>query len=213
MRHKLLLTLLLLAGCNSDSEADGPQGNAAAAGAELDVLPPPPSPAELEARARQALATAVLDPASAELANLRAGSGGSICGDVNAKGDNGRPQGFRPFVVTPENVGVVSSASEIMFNNPADMFPDFYIRYCAPPEELPALTKRMAESKPAEAGPEDNMLTPLPEPAPLPPPPLAPPPSPAPKAEAPAPQQPARRGNVEDSFFNAVVRPGEEKKD
>jgi hypothetical protein len=157
----------------------------------------------------------VLDPASARFANLRAGASNSVCGDVDAKGADGKHAGFRPFVVSPEGVAVISSAARIMFENPADMFPDFYIRYCAPPEELPMLQRKMAAQLGAEPPPE-----PAPQPEPIPPgdlpiadPVLAAPPPPPPPSRPKASEPPrAAKSGDEDSFFNAVIRPDEERK-
>lgn len=216
--RKHLLILLLLAGCNSEENSRSGGGGAVPAAGDLDVQPAVPSPAALQARAQAAVSATILDPRSARYANIRAGSGGSICGDVDAKGENGQMQGFRPFVVSPEGVAVVSSASTIMFDNPADMFPDFYIRYCAPPEELPMLQRKMAEQVGANLPPPPAE----PEPAPLPPgdlplpdsPIMATPPAPPPGARKPAAPkaQPKAQPGDEDSFFNAVIREREEGK-
>ncbi len=221
---KRLLILLLLAGCDSQRDENGSGAVPASAGAGIEdpmVNSGGADPAALQARAHTALSPAIRDPASARYANVREGSGGSICGDVNAKGENGRLQGFRPFVVSPEGVAVVSSAATIMFDNPADMFPDFYLRYCAPLEELPMLHRKMAERNPDLLAPADASLGPAP-PSDLPPldptlaapPPAAPPPPSPPSARQPgAPKaQTKPRGGDEDSFFNAVIRPQEEPK-
>ena len=222
---KRLLILLLLSGCDSqrDENAGGTRPAAAQAGME-DPTVNEADPAVLQARAETAVSAAILDPASARYANVREGSGGSICGDVNAKGENGRPQGFRPFVVSPEGVAVVSSAATIMFDNPADLFPDFYLRYCAPLEDLPMLHRKMAARSPDPTAPPDANLGPAP-PSDLPPltPPLAaPPPPPAvspvplspltPRGPAAPKAQPKAQGGDEDSFFNSVIRPQEEPK-
>jgi hypothetical protein len=178
-------------------------------------------PAALQARAETAVGAAILDPRSARYANVREGSGGSICGDVNAKGEDGRPQGFRPFVVSPEGVAVVSSAATIMFDNPADLFPDFYLRYCAPLEELPVLHQKMAGRTPDLPAPPDASLGPAPasELSPLdypigvpPPPPTTSTPPPSPRRPAATKDQSKAPSGDEDSFFNAVIRPEEERK-
>ena len=210
---KSLLILLLLAACGSEEKSGGGGPAAAQSIAGLDVEPAVQSAAQLEERARAAIAVEALDASSARFANLRAGSGGSICGDVDAKGPDGKHAGFRPFAVSPEGVAVISSAARIMFDNPADMFPDFYIRYCASPEELPMLQRQMAAQL-GKAAPAD----PLPVPEPVPPgelpaddPVLTPPPPPPPTRPAsPRPPRAAPTGD-EDSFFNAVIRPDEER--
>ena len=221
---KRLLMLLLLAGCDAqrDENGSGAVRTSSQAGIEDPMVNAGGvDPAVLQARAETAMSAAILDPPSARYANVREGSGGSICGDVNAKGENGRLQGFRPFVVSPEGVAVVSSAATIMFDNPADLFPDFYLRYCAPLEELPMLHRKMAGRDPDLPLPPDPGLGPAP-PADLPPlgPPLAAPPAlppvppPPPSARQPsAPKvQPKARSGDEDSFFNSVIRPQEEPK-
>jgi hypothetical protein len=214
---KRLLALLLLAGCDSSKE---PTSGAAPTQVppDLDLAPPVASQAELETKARTAVSAAVLDPGSAEYQGIRAGSAGSVCGEVNAKGDNGKLQGFRPFVVSPEGVAVVSSAAAIRWDEPGDLYPDFYIRYCAPPQELPALAARMAQrnaaATPAEVPPAEVPLAAgeIPPDAKLPPMSLPPdpPPPPPPVAQAAPRPVPATPTNPNDeSFFNAVMRPAE----
>ena len=211
--RKSLVPLLLLAACNNDPEPGSGAGNAAAE--QIDVMPPAPSPAELEQKARAAIAGEIDDPASAQFANIRAGSAGSVCGDVNAKGEKGELTGFRPFVVSPEGVALVSPTPQVMFANPADLFPDFYIRYCAAPEELPTLERRMAEQR-GQTGEDDVNLFGLPTPASELPPEIGPPPLPPEPAEPPPPPRPRAAPlpppGAEDSFFNSVMRPADEKK-
>jgi hypothetical protein len=220
MPMKRLLILLLLAGCDSKRDESGGAVPAAVPAGMEDPLVKAADPAALQARAETAVSAVILDPRSARYANLREGSGGSICGDVDAKGENGRLQGFRPFVVAPEGVAVVSSAATIMFDDPADLFPDFYLRYCAPLEELPMLHQKMAARigdlpPPPDAGfapapPSD--LPPLSPPLAAPPPPPAPAPTPSPGPPAMPKAQPKAQSGDEDSFFNAVIRPQEERK-
>ncbi len=221
---KRLLILLLLSGCDSQRDENGGGTVPASTGAGMEdpmVNAGGADPAALQARAQTAVGAAILDPASARYANVRAGSGESICGDVNAKGEDGRLQGFRPFVVSPEGVAVVSSAATIMFDNPADMFPDFYVRYCAPLEELPMLHRKMMARTTDLPSAPDGSLGPA-APSDLPPPDLAigapppPPPVPAPPPSLRRPVAPKgqakAQGGDEDSFFNAVIRPQEEPK-
>ncbi len=214
------LALLLLAGCGSE---DGGGGRGAGEGA-LPGLDPAANqaaadPAALEARAAAALVGALHDPASARYSNIRAGSGNAVCGDVDSKQPDGKYSGFRPFAVSPEGVGVVSRTTTVMFNDPSDLFPDFYIRYCASPEELENLGGRVARGDPALTTPIDeqtlNSVAPAPElPTTIP----ADPPQPAPAANAPEPPRreppataaPSGTGE-EDSFLKAVKRPTEAK--
>ena len=223
---KRLLILLLLSGCDSQQDENGGGGVPASAVAGMEdpmINAVGADPAALQARAQTAVSAVILDPVSARYANVREGSGGSICGDVNAKGENGRLQGLRPFVVSPEGVAVVSSAATIMFDNPADMFPDFYLRYCAPLEELPMLHRKMAARSPDLPPPPDASLGPAPPSdlspldfpvgaAPPPPPPPPSPPSARQPAAAQAQAKAKTRGGDEDSFFNSVIRPQEEPK-
>lgn len=138
---KALLALLLLSGCNSQSQneaREGPDAAALAAAAAAEVAAPV-DPAVLQSKAQTLLGAILSDPASARFSNLRGGPAGSICGAVDSKGSDGRYTGPRPFVITPEGVALVSPTAQVPFDQPDDIFPDFYIRWCASPEELARL--------------------------------------------------------------------------
>lgn len=223
-RAKPLLALLLLSACNSESQngaSEGPDPAALAAAAAADVSKPV-DPAVLQARA-QALTSGILnDPASARYSNLRSGPAGSICGAVDSKGSDGRYGGPRPFVITPEGVALVSPTAHVPFDQPDDIFPDFYIRWCASPEELARLgpllspNQGLAPTVPVETPdlvPLDPPGAELPSQAPVPPLP-APPPRAAEPAGKPASEAnsvPRRQSADEDSFFNAVLRKRDDK--
>lgn len=208
MRRWLLL--LALTGCDSrDEAAPAPPevGNAQPA-----ALPAPgasAAPDRLQARAEAALAAILSDP-DKRFANLRAGASNAVCGDVEAKQLDGK-RGVRPFVITPEGVAVVSTTAQVQLTDPEDPFPDFYIRWCASPAELARLQPNMVggETLGLGAPPPDLPDVPpdLPIEAPLPP--LAGPIPERPAAQAkavPPPRPPAPTSD--DSFFNAVARPG-----
>jgi hypothetical protein len=217
---KRFLALLLLAGCGSqDGSQRGASGGAGLPGEAgmSEMEGNDENPAQLQARAVAALSSELPDPQSARYANVRKGAGEAICGDVDAKGVDGEYSGYRPFVVSPEGVAVVSRTRTVMFNDPGDLFPDAYIRWCAPPEELNSLGARVAGGDPAltkpigeevlniAPTPEDTLLAEQPAPAvPV----VPPPPRPEPPAEV-VPPASKENGVQEDSFFKAVKRKSE----
>ncbi len=223
---KRLLALLLLSACNSESQdgaSEGPDPAALAAAAAADVSKPV-DPAVLQARAQALMSGILNDPASARYSNLRSGPAGSICGAVDSKGSDGRYGGPRPFVITPEGVALVSPTAHVPFDQPDDIFPDFYIRWCASPEELARLGpllnphQGLAPTVPVETPdlvPLDPPGAELPSQAPVPvdrlpaPPPRAAEPAAKPASEANS--VPRRQSADEDGFFNAVLRKRDDK--
>ena len=210
-RLKPFLAILLLAACESERAPEAPAEATPTAAAFDENGLIALNPTEVEARALQALAGALKDPASAQLWNLRGEPTGAICGEVDAK-EGGKYTGARPFVVTPEGSALISATPAIGYGDPADVFPDLYIRWCATPQELATIGPAIA-ARNAPEGAAANVTAPVPEPAPpplqpLPPPPRAaePAPPPAPKAEPPAP--PA--AGEEESFSKAVLRKRED---
>jgi hypothetical protein len=216
-----LAALLLLAGCGSKSEnADGGGETPAAMDVGLEGAPTM-DPAQMQAKAAALIGAIAKDP---RFGDLSAGPLNAICGQVDSKQPNGKYSGFRPFVITPEGVAVISATPRIMFDDPADPFPDLYIRWCATPEEMqtigPMIAKNTELPPPAELPPET--IDPVPEGnwgvvpggAPLPP---APPkaveaPASAPKEKAPPPAPVVnRQPGDEDSFLKSVIRPQEPK--
>jgi len=202
MRLPLLLIPLLLAGCD-DSSGGGtaaPPGDMPAAGVG-QTAPADPAAVHRE-KARQALAAILPDAERALYSDVRGGAAGAVCGRVDANQADGGSPGPRPFVVTPEGVGLISSTAGIRFEDPEDLFPDFYIRWCATPEELRRIGPRIAAENTQD-------LLPPEEPAPIVEaalPPEGPPavmPEPTARAAAPPPTD-------EDSFSRAVLRNGNE---
>jgi hypothetical protein len=203
---RLAALLLCLSACGSqESDANGaneapdPAAEALAA-ANLLAADEAQDPAVLEARVERAMSGILRDPGSARYASIRAGMARSICGEVDSKQEDGRRGGFRPFVVTPEGVAVVSTTTGIGFGDPADIFPDYYIRWCASPEELIRLGPAIRTPPPAPLDlniqaeiPDDSLLAPSPD------------------RPGPAPARPPRppRADGDDSFFNSVVRKDE----
>ncbi len=212
MRRFLLLSLLL-AGCDSQGADEQGQTATLPAGAQSGAQAGGASggPAQFEGRARAALSAIVQDAQSARLANLRTGAAGALCGNVEAKQPDGKPA-FRPFVVTPEGVAVVSTTAEVKLTDPEDPFPDFYIRWCASPAELARLQPDMigGETLGFGAAPPPPEIPDVPPDLPAD---LAEAPAVAPSKERPAaqakaeppPRPPTPTGD--DSFFNVVARP------
>jgi hypothetical protein len=87
---------------------------------------------DLEARAKRALETYLRDPFSVRLRNLRAGRGGAICGQVNAKNAMGAYVGFKDFVVGRDGRRIWMS--DYVDGIDSDLFSDFaeaYANACA----------------------------------------------------------------------------------
>lgn len=133
-----LAALLLLSACSQEpvgtgdeTEAGGEPSAAASASANLSG-----DAAGLEERVDRAMAAVLQDPGGARYRNLRAGLAGTVCGEVDPARKGGGHAGFRPFLVTPEGVGRVAAGPRLTFDDATDPFPDFYIRWCATPEEL-----------------------------------------------------------------------------
>jgi hypothetical protein len=210
----LLVALAFVWGCGSRD------GGEAEAGADETVVPAsagtvPGQNGETAAQAQQravsALSVILPDAKSARYAEVRPGTAGAVCGLVDAKQGDGKYSGPRPFVVSPEGVAVVSTTPQVNFGDAEDLFPDFYIRWCATPAELRLIGPRIAlpEASPPPAADELPELLES-EIAAAPPaggpaePPLPEAAAAQPKASAPS----APPG--EDSFSSAVLR---ERKD
>lgn len=198
---RLLILLLLLAGCDAGAEREAapPPFEASPAGREPSSgASSAEQAAQFRQRAERALAAILADPAGAGYSDLRAGAAGALCGRVDARQVDGRSDGPRPFVVTPEGVAVLSATTEVMFAAPEDLFPDFYIRWCASPDELRRIGPRIAAARLPDAVPAEILTGPI-EGVPLPP--AA---AEVAKAAPPAAPPPAE----EDSFSRAVLRKG-----
>jgi hypothetical protein len=205
--------LLALAGCDNQDADEQAQPGLRPASAQLPALPTDgsaASPAQLEGRARASLRAIIADPDTMRFGSLRAGAAGSVCGDVEGKQPDGK-RAVRPFVITPEGVAVVSTTPQVSIQDPEDPFPDYYIRWCASPAELARLQPSMVGGETLGMGappPEVPDVPPeIPTDLPIPLPVEATKEVPAAQAKAePPPRPPAPTGD--DSFFNAVARPG-----
>jgi hypothetical protein len=207
-----LAFLLFLSACGSQSPADtsadenipDPAAEALAA-ANLAAGVAAEDPAHLQARVERAMAIILRDAPGARYANVRPGIAGSACGEVDSKQDNGKYGGLRPFVVTPEGIAIVSPTASIGFGDSADIFPDYYMRWCASTEELTRLGPGGGRPLPAPPGPDVQAEipdTPILDPS-LP----GAVPGPAERPKAAPPRPPRDSGaDKDDSFFNAVVR-------
>jgi hypothetical protein len=182
--------LLLLAGCGSrgGGDANGADG----------ALPPELTPnmeaveansaARVQALIDKAMPAALPDARTAQYRNVRAGGGGSACGEVSGK----TTHGFVPFVVSREGVAVIGTSAKIAYDDPNDFLADAWIRWCATPEELKNVAAVIQKAKPdAVLG---NLAAPSPDVPPPLPPEMAPPPAPT------RPPPPPQIG----SFFNSV---------
>ena len=207
---KTLLILLILAGCGS-KDTDEADGNAAGGDPAVPAAAAQgPDPAQLQAIVDRAMPLAIPDAAKAQYRGIRAGAGGTVCGEVSTPA-KGAPGPFRPFLVTQSGVALVSDRPTIDFADPDDALADGWIRWCATAEELQALgpTLEAAAAGAAAASPSEvsatqvptidaiPILTPSAQPANA-----TQPAEPAPKAKTAEPPPPPRI----DSFFNSVAR-------
>ncbi|HEY0148885.1 MAG TPA: hypothetical protein VGB70_07755 [Allosphingosinicella sp.] len=201
---KTLLILLILAGCGSKDTDEATEGQPSAADPAAQVAAAPgPDPAQLQALVDRAMALAIPNAGKAQYRNVRAGAGGTACGEVSTPGPKGAPGPFRPFLVTNDAIALVANGPTINFEDPDDILADGWIRWCATPEELQALapTLKRAAAGAAAAGPDEVNVSDIPVlDLPPTPPPAEPhaPPAAAKAAPTPPPQI--------DSFFNSVQR-------
>jgi len=201
--RKWLLILILLSSCGKKAPIDAPAGpdGASLLPANMAESAAPDDSAQVQALIDRAMPAALKDSKSAQYRNVRAGAGGSACGEVAAKA--GAP--FVPFVVSPDAIAVVGTRPQIAWEDPDDFLADAWIRWCATPEELAKLRPRLEKAANAPLSDPGNVCAaaiPLPLdpsiPTYEPPPPAAERPAPPPK---PAPPPPTPRI---DSFFNSV---------
>lgn len=222
MRWVGLLLLLGACGSRSDEAADGNAARAEAA-ASQQLAEQLGAQGEAGLRRRLESLTAILaDPSYRQ---VRSGPMGAVCGEVDTKLRDGARTGFRPFVIAPDGFPLISTTARINYDDPEDMFPDAYIRWCASPDEMEriaALVERRQMG--AAAGTPGDVPDPALDPALIPDVPSAAPPivaeaAPPPAMVAPAPRAPDTRATPparsdssdEDSFFRSVVRPQTEK--
>jgi hypothetical protein len=208
---KRLGFILLLAGCGSQTpsgaggDAQSAADNALLANLAAEAEAKAEDPARLKARVEAAMAAILRNPKKAHYSGIRSGTGGAACGQIELAQARGKAGGFLPFVVTPEGAAIVSPSARISFDDPADPFPDAYIKYCATPDELKTLAPRLTALGSAAATGVQADIPDLPgadleaangQTAP------AAPPDRAPSAGSAAGSPP----NENDSFFNAVAR-------
>jgi len=191
-------------GSSDASEALSPAANLAA-----------PDLAGLREDARGPLSS-ILVASGFQVATVRRGSGGSICGDVDLTHTRVGTPSRLPFVITPDRVAFVSSTDAIAITDALDAFPDQYMRWCASVEELARMRQALSRSRPDVNVPTNDVAplevnTDVPAQAPPPDsPPVAPPP-PAPQTERWHAVPPPRSNHSDDSpasFFNQIARPG-----
>ena len=207
---KSLLILLILAGCGSKDTDEAAEGQAARNAAAEPAAPQGPDPAQLQAIVDRAMPLAIPNADKAQYRAVRAGAGGTVCGEVSTPGARGAAGPFRPFLVTGSGVALVSDRPTIDFTDPDDALADGWIRWCATAEELQALTPTLQKAAGAAAtAPSEVRAMEIPTidaipiaPAPAQPPAGAEPAAPAPKAKSAEPAPPPRI----DSFFNSVAR-------
>lgn len=203
IRRFAILMLAGLAACDR-GEDDAATGAPAPAPSAAPQVTKVDAGRMLQEKAAAGLRAILPDPDDARFADIRSGTAGAVCGKVDTEQPDGKRSGFRPFVVTPEGVGIISLTPTVMLNDPEDLFPDYYIRWCATPAELATL----------EVGTEINTAAPmtevpadLPELGKLPEPGETPSAHPAEVAAAPpTPPAPAASSSDLESFSKAVIR-------
>jgi hypothetical protein len=207
--RKSLMILLILAGCGSGKN----ESNQAAPVEQPPSALTQTEQARLEGLIRQALPAVLPDALTAVYRNVKAGAGGSVCGEVASAQANGAPGAFRHFVIRPDASAVLGQGPVIAFDDPEDPLADAWMRWCATPEELQSLKPTLDNAAAATANAAalleaEAIETPLPA-APLPPPVQEPVPQPEPKAKAPSATPPRETPPPPpqiDSFFNSVQR-------
>jgi hypothetical protein len=195
---------LILAGCG---DQDAATGNAADSGvtaagdqanaliANLSASAGQDDPARLQALVAQAMPAAISDAKDALYRNVRGGAGGAVCGEVAEKPAGRAAPVFRPFIVNPDGIAVVSPTPKLALTDPNDFVADAWIRWCASPEELQKLAPQLHKAGASPSTPANSAEAFAPSPAPD----LPPPPPPTP------PQPPAKPPSTSvDSFFNSV---------
>lgn len=94
---------------------------------------------DLEAKAKRAMQAYLFDPFSARFRNLRAGGGGAVCGQYNAKNRLGAYVGFRDFVVSRDGRQLwTSSYNDGVRSEMYGGFAEAYVNACASRAEATA---------------------------------------------------------------------------
>jgi len=201
--RKWLLILLLLSSCGKKAPADEPAApdGGSLLPANMAESAAPDDSARVQALIERAMPAALKDPKAAQYRNVRAGAGGSACGELAPKA--GAP--FVPFVVSPDAIAVIGTRPQIAWEDPDDFLADAWIRWCATPEELAKLRPRLEKAASTPIPDPGNVGAAIPPPLDLPIPAADPPPPPASERPAPPPKPapPPPTPRI-DSFFNSV---------
>lgn len=149
MRKSLWVLPFLLVGCN---QQDGSQGKPAAAAEKAGSIAALSLTAleltahtsmekreaenqkieQLEAKSSKAMEAYLFDPYSVRFRSLRAGRGGAVCGQYNAKNRLGAYVGFRDFVIGKDGKTVYASRnSDGVETELYTSFADAYVNACA----------------------------------------------------------------------------------
>jgi hypothetical protein len=141
---------LLLAGCGEAASEEEGGRPAQAARLKLSLTPleltakaaldkqmsAKAAVAALEKRVKPAMDVYLLDPFSAQYRQLRAGKGGAVCGQVNAKNRLGAYVGFKDFVLGRDGSTLyVSKSSDGVRTEIYSSFADAYVNACASKQE------------------------------------------------------------------------------
>lgn len=87
---------------------------------------------QMESRASKAMESYLFDPYSVKFRSLRAGRGGAICGQYNAKNRLGAYVGFRDFVIGKDGKSIYASRnSDGVETELYTSFADAYVNACA----------------------------------------------------------------------------------
>lgn len=196
MRTLPVLAAAALAGCGPGSNDAAGTSAARSGAAGSEASGETDASDELVRRATSALAEILPDAARARYDRVREGSEQAICGEIRQRQAGGSYGDPLPFVISPAGTALVSASRAIQWDNPADSFPDAYALWCASPEELLEIQRRL-ESMPRTSTPPARV------------------PEVPPEAADPEPEQldneqqgqAGRRDPDDVSFRNAVVRP------
>jgi hypothetical protein len=197
----ILLILLLLAACGAKGEGNAETDAQNDLLANLQLVDRNADPARLQALIDETMPAALGNAKDAQYRNVRAGAGGSVCGEVSSA-----KQPFLPFVITPAKIALVGSSPQIQFADPSDLLADAYVRWCATPAELSRIGPQLHQ---AASDPANITMSQVTAATPPPPPPEAadvPPAAAPPPAAKAAPARPAPPPPQDiDSFMNSVA--------
>ncbi|MEA3040038.1 MAG: hypothetical protein QOE79_2551 [Sphingomonadales bacterium] len=203
MKHAIILPLLLLAACGAKGEGNAETEAQNDLLANLQLVDRNADPARLQALIDETMPAVLGNAKDAQYRNVRAGTGGAVCGEVSSAN-----QPFLPFVITPAKIALVGSSPQIQFADPSDLLADAYVRWCATPQELDRIGPQLHQAVSDPANITMSQVTAAAPPMPPPPPDGAEAPAAAPPPAAkPAPARPAPPPAQDiDSFMNSVAR-------